>query len=65
MSWPPFDFKLVDEIYVRTLLQKATGYDNILSKMVRICADKLSVTLIELINYAFTNKIFPDDMKKA
>ncbi len=30
-----------------------------------MCADELSVTLTELINYAFSNKIFPDDMKKA
>ncbi len=59
-----------DEIYVRKLLhninaQKATGYDNIPPKMVKMCADGLSVTLTELLNYAFSNKIFPDDMKKA
>ncbi len=64
-----FDFKPVDEIYVRKLLSKinaqnATGYGNISPKMVKMCADELSVTLTELINYAFSNKIFPDDMKK-
>ncbi len=65
-----FDFKPVDEIYVRKLLnntnaQKATGYDNIPPKMVKMCADELSVTMTELINYAFSNKIFHDYMKKA
>ncbi len=64
------DFKQVDEIYVRKLLhninaQKATGYDNIPPKMVKMYVDELSVTLTELMNYAFSNKIFPDDIKKA
>ncbi len=64
-----FDFKLVDEIYVRKLLcnintQKATGYDNIPLNMVKMCTDDLSVTLTELINYALWNKIFHDDLKK-
>ncbi len=66
-----FDFKPVDEIYVRKLLnninaQKSTGYESIPPKMVKMCADELSVTLSELINYTFSKKIlFPDDMKKA
>ncbi len=64
-----FDFKPVDKIYVRKLLnninaQKATGYDNIPPKMIKLCTDELSVTLTDLINYAFSNKIFPDGMKK-
>ncbi len=63
------DFKPIDEIYVRKLLnninvQKATGYDNIPPKMVQMCADEFSVTLTELINYGFSNKILPHDMKK-
>ncbi len=30
-----------------------------------MCADELSVNITELINSAFTNNLFPDDMKKA
>ncbi len=63
-----FDLKPVIEIYLRKLLhnievQEATGYDSIPPKMVKMCADELSVTLIELINYAFSNKIFPNVIK--
>ncbi len=47
------------------LMHKNTGYDHIPSKIFKMCADELSVTLTELINYAFSNKIFSDDMKKA
>ncbi len=34
-------------------------------KMVKICAEELSETLAELVNQAFTNNRFPEDMKKA
>ncbi len=52
------DFKAVNEIFIRKLLhninaQKATGYDTIPPKMVKVCADELLVTLTELTNYAF------------
>jgi exonuclease III len=65
-----FSFKPVQSDYVQTLLsklnvQKATGYDNIPPKMVKICAKELSVTLTELINDAFKCNRFPSDMKKA
>ncbi len=57
-----FDYKSVDEIYVRKLInninvQTATGYNTIPPKMVKMCADELSVTLKELINYAFSRMI--------
>ncbi len=32
--------------------------------MVKICAAELSETLAELVNQAFTNNRFPEDMKK-
>ncbi len=34
-------------------------------KMVKICFNELSVTLMELLNYAFKHKRFPDEMKNA
>jgi hypothetical protein len=65
-----FDFKPVDSDYVYTLLcklniHKATGYDCIPPKMVKLCAKELSVTLTELVNCALKENVFPDDMKKA
>ncbi len=33
--------------------------------MVKICTEELSVTLTKLVNYAFRNNRFPDDMKRA
>ncbi len=65
-----FEFKQVEIEYVYKLLcklniHKATGYDNVPPKMVKICADELSVTLTELVNYAFKKNRFPDDMKRA
>ncbi len=30
-----------------------------------MCADQLSITLTQLINSAFDNNLFPDDMKKT
>ncbi len=56
--------------YVYTILcklkiNKATGYDNVPSKMVTICAEELSETLAELVNQAFINNRFPEDMKEA
>ncbi len=65
-----FEFKQVDIEYVYKLLSKlniykATGYDNVPPKMVKICAEELSVTLTELVNYAFKKNWFSDDMKRA
>ncbi len=65
-----FEFKQVDIDYVYKLLcklniHKATGYANVSPKMVKICAEELSVTLTELVNYAFNKNRFPDDMKRA
>ena len=65
-----FDFKEVDVDYVYKILcklniHKATGYNNVPPKMVKLCAEELSVTLTEFVNYAFKNKMFPDGMKKA
>ncbi len=65
-----FYFKSVDTDYVYKILcnlnvHKATGYDNVPPKMVKICAEELSVTMTNMINYAFKNNRFPEDMKKA
>ncbi len=67
-----FEFKQEDIEYVTKLLCKlyihrAIGYDNMPPKMIKISAEELSVTLTELVNYAFNkNKNrCPDDMKRA
>ena len=65
-----FDFKPVDATYVEKILDKlkinkATGYDQIPPKIVKMCSSELSVTLMELVNHAFKGKRFPHDMKKA
>ncbi len=49
----------------RTKINKATGYDHIPPKMVKMCSNELSVTLMELLSYAFKQKRFPDEMKNA
>ncbi len=65
-----FEFKQVDIDYVYKLLcklniHKATGFDNVPPKIVKICAEELSVTLTEFINYAFKKNRFTDDMKRV
>lgn len=46
-------------------VNRATGYDNMRSHLVNICADELAVHTTELVNSAFRNKQFPDDLKRA
>ncbi len=64
-----FRFKMVSLNYVYKIMtklieNKAIGFDNVPPKVVKMCADELLVTVRELINSAFANKLFPDDMKK-
>ncbi len=51
----------VYKISCKLKINKATGYDNVLPKMVKICTEELSE---ELVNQAFTNNRLPEDMKK-
>ncbi len=46
-------------------MNKATGYDQIPPKTVKLCSKELSQTLTELVNNAFKQNIFPDDMKRV
>ncbi len=46
-------------------MNKATGYDQIPPNMVTLCSKELSQTLTELVNNAFKQNIFSDDMKRA
>ncbi len=67
---PGFDFKPVKVEHVENLLHKfdmikATGYDQIPPKMVKLYSKELSETLTELVNNAFKQNIFPDDMSRA
>ncbi len=65
-----FDFRPVTAFYVENMLKrlkinKATGYDHMPPKMVQMCSNELSVTLMELPNYTFKHKRFPDEIKNA
>ena len=42
---------------------KATGLDNISAKIIRECADMISVSLCDLFNKSLLSGIFPDDWK--
>ncbi len=46
-------------------MKKATGYDQIPPKLVKLCSKELSKTLTELVNNPFKQNIFPDDMTRA
>ncbi len=47
------------EIMLKRLkINKATGYDHMPPKIVKMCSNELS--LMELLNYAFKHKRFPD-----
>ncbi len=46
-------------------MNKATGYDQIPPKMVKLCSKELSQTLTESVNNTFKQNLFPDDMKRA
>ena len=65
-----FRFNLVDENCVALILRdinprKATGYDHIPGKIVRIVHQELSFPITRLINTAITANAFPSDMKLA
>lgn len=65
-----FSFKPVSVEYVKNILSslnanKSTGCDNIPPKMVKLCAEELSVTITESINSAMKNQQFPSDLKLA
>ena len=65
-----FRFNLVDENCVALILRninprKATGYDHIPGKIVRIAHQELSFPITRLINTAITANAFPSNMKLA
>ena len=65
-----FCFKLVDENCVALMLRqinpgKATGYDHIPGKIVRIAHQALSFPITHLINTAISANAFPSNMKFA
>ncbi len=43
-------------------INKATVCDHMPPKMLKMCSNELSVTLMELLNYAFKHKRFPDEI---
>ncbi len=45
-------------------IHEGAVYDNVPTNVMNKCAEELSGTLTELINYAFKKKRFTDDMKR-
>ena len=65
-----FSFSSTSSSIVFSLLNKlcrsqATGLDNISAKIIRECADLISVSLCDLFNKSLLSGIFPDDWKCA
>jgi hypothetical protein len=65
-----FKFKTVDTGIVMKKLRKldvkkATGWDGISTKLVKLAAPKLVTSLTRMINRCISDSIFPDDLKKA
>ncbi len=65
-----FKFHKVSVDYIHKILSKiktnkATGFDNIPPKIMKICADEMAVPMTDIINTAIENNVFPDDMKFA
>ena len=65
-----FDFQSVDADSVMLLIKKldskkATGYDNIPGKLIKIAHQELANSLCNLINYSMKLKCFPSIMKSA
>ena len=65
-----FNFSVVSVKEVQKLLKdvdskKATGYDNIPPKILKIAADELAHPLANLINLSVTKSNFPMDLKKS
>ena len=65
-----FSFKCVDPHVIAKKLgslniRKATGYDNIPAKLLRLASDELAAPLASLINKCLLSNMFPDTMKCA
>ena len=73
---PPNDLSYINNINVNnnkfsfsstssSIRSKATGLDNISTKIIRQCADLISVSLCDLFNKSLLSGIFPSDWKCA
>ena len=70
VNHPKFSFSSTSSSIVFSHLKtlcasKATGLDNISAKIMRECADLISVSLCDLFNKSLLSGIFPDDWKRA
>ena len=61
----PIDCSIVFSHLNKLCRSKATGLDNISVKIIRECADLISVSLCDLFNKSLVSGIFPDDWKCA
>ena len=64
-SFSPIDCSIVFSHLNKLCRSKATGLDNISVKIIRECADLISVSLCDLFNKSLVSGIFPDDWKCA
>ena len=55
----------INKILVKVKSNKATGFDNIPPKIIKLCADEMAVPMTDMINTAIESNIFPNDMKFA
>ena len=65
-----FDFHLVCDndiakIMNSTKARKATGYDQMPPKLIKLCDSNVSSALTSIINHSFMCSTFPEDMKMA
>ena len=65
-----FEFHHVSQDTVHKMLNKlktskATGFDELPPKVIKMCSTELTPMLTDLINTSIDNKQFPDEMKKA
>ena len=62
-SFHKVSVEYIHKILVKIKSNKATGFDNIPPKVIKICADEMAVPMIDMINTAIESNIFPDNMK--
>ena len=65
-----FSFTAVDEKQIEKQIsilnpKKATGYDKLPPKIIKLCAPELAPSFTKIVNNSLTQGVFPTDFKKA
>ena len=61
----PISSSNVFSLLIKLSKSKATGLDNIPAKLIRECADLISIPLCKIFNKTLSSCLFPDDWKCA